>query len=100
MPAALEALTAQREGQPTFRIGLLGISLGQPSSPIPHYHGSCAIFALGDAIFALGDGALEVEILQRVILVATAKLFRPTTSLGPFGAAQPLRTPPSWSLRS
>ncbi len=53
----------QRDVEVTLRKSLFGVDGGVPLSAIPHDHRPAAIFALGDV-------ALEIEVLHRMILGA------------------------------
>src|SRR5579862_2388672 len=61
MPAAVQFLAVEIEGQMPLGQPLVRIALGRPMTAIPDHHGT-------SAIFALRDGALEAVVLDRVVL--------------------------------
>ncbi len=63
VPAAVEAAAVQRDVEVAFGEPLVGIGGALPAPAIPHDHGAAAVLALGDV-------ALEIEVLHRVILGA------------------------------
>ena len=60
-PAALQLLARQREFELALAQGLGGIAIGSPEAAVPQHHRAAAIFALG-------DGAFEVAVVERVVL--------------------------------
>src|SRR3981189_2114169 len=60
-PAPVQALALEDEFQVAFLQPLVRIALGQPVAAIPELHRAAAILALG-------NGALEVAVVERMVL--------------------------------
>ena len=61
VPAALQALAVQREGEMALGVGRARVAFRRPAALVPDDHGAAAVLALGDR-------ALEGEVLQRMVL--------------------------------
>ena len=62
MPAALESLAVEREGEVPLRVGLVRIALGLPGAAIPDHHGAAAV--LTRRYRALEDAVLDRMVLR------------------------------------
>jgi hypothetical protein len=63
VPAAAQLLAVQRERQLALRHAVARVALGLPGAAIPDHHGAAAVLALG-------DDALEVGVVERMVLGA------------------------------
>jgi len=63
MPTALEARPLERELQVAFVEAAVRIAVGRPGAAVPHDHGPAAVFALGNV-------ALEIEVLHGMVFGA------------------------------
>jgi hypothetical protein len=90
MPAARQFLAPQLELQ--LALGVIAVH-GNPCAAIPDDHRP-------RAVIALGDGAFEGAVIQRMILDMHGQAFSPATRLGPLVTAQLFSTPSISSRRS
>ena len=68
MPAAVQFLAVEVEGQMSFGIASMRIVFGAPAAAVPDHHRAAAVFALR-------DGAFERVVFDRMILDMDSETF-------------------------